>query len=64
MNGFVVYDPATGAIKRSGHCSNPGDVALQAQPGEAVLALDRDTAPGSVARVDVSQSPPVAVPKA
>jgi len=38
---FVVYQPATGEILRTGNCS-PAALALQAGPGEAVMEGDAD----------------------
>ena len=35
MTDYVVYEPASGRIIRSGYASTPEGAALQAQPGEA-----------------------------
>jgi hypothetical protein len=40
MANYVVYDPSTGDIKRSGVCSD-SHVALQAGPDEKALATDK-----------------------
>jgi hypothetical protein len=54
---FAVYDPATGAILRTGFCTQSADLALQARAGEAVVACDR-LCPGDRFRVDVAAAPP------
>lgn len=58
---FAVYDPKTGAIKRSG-CCNAGDLALQAQVGEAVLQT-ASPAPDNKFKLDLTKTPPVMVAK-
>ena len=62
MNYFVVHDPATGAIKRSGYCTLAKDVGRQARSGEAALAVDQFYAPGKF-KVDVTKTPPVIAAK-
>lgn len=57
---YAVYDPATGAIVRSGFCTQSADVALQARPGEAVVAADR-LCPGDAFAVDLARTPPQVV---
>ncbi len=59
---FAIYDPATGAITRTGFCTQAADVALQVRPGEAVIAADR-LAPGERFRVDVARTPPAIIPR-
>jgi hypothetical protein len=58
---FVVYDPGTGKLKRGGSCHEQ-DVPLQAQSGEAVLAIGTMSC-NAVVNVDPSRSPPVPVPR-
>lgn len=41
MPNFIVYD-SNGFIIRSGGCSNPRDITLQAQEGEYVMEIDGD----------------------
>lgn len=60
---FVVYDPASGSILRSGHCSNADDVPHQAQAGEAVMRVD-EAPRNDRFQVDVTKNPPVVVPRA
>jgi hypothetical protein len=62
MMHFAVYDPATGTIKRYGSCA-PHDLALQAQPGEAVIETP-GPAPDDRHVVDVTADPPMLKPKA
>lgn len=57
---YAVYDPATGAILRTGFCTQAADVALQARPGEAVVASDR-LCPGGQFCVDLARTPPALV---
>ena len=57
---FLVYDPATGAAKRSGFCMLAAGVAPQARPGEAVIATDRLYLADKV-KLDVTKSPPAIV---
>ena len=72
MTDFVVYEPASGRIIRSGYASTPAAAALQAQPGEAlaegvcvsdvesyVLVIDGDA---SVAERPALLVSPVALP--
>lgn len=61
MNYFVVHDPTTGAIRRSGFCTQPRDVAGQARSGEAVREVDQFYPPGKF-KVDLTKTPPVVVP--
>jgi hypothetical protein len=58
---FVVYDPTTGTVVRSGFCTLAAGVALQARRGEAVLATDR-AYPVDGVRVDLTKTPPSVVP--
>ena len=57
---YAVYVPATGAILRTGFCSQAADVVLQARTGEAVIAADR-LCPGAQFVVDVARTPPAIV---
>ena len=57
---YAVYDSATGAILRTGFCSQACDVALQAREGEAVIATDRLCPAGQFA-VDLARTPPAIV---
>lgn len=56
MTHFAVYDPATGAIKRHGSCAS-GDMAHQAQAGEAVIET-AGPVPGDRFAVDPNVTPP------
>jgi hypothetical protein len=60
MHFYAVYDPATGAILRTGFCTQSCDVALQAREAEAVIAADA-LCPADRYAVDVARTPPVLV---
>lgn len=60
MTFFVVYDPATGAIRRTGFCSRAADMALQARAGEAVIEAAAHHLSNASA-VDITRSPPAIV---
>ena len=57
---YAVYDPATGAVLRTGFCSQAADVALQARAGEAVLATAQ-LCPAAQSVVDLTRTPPAIV---
>ncbi|HUZ72224.1 MAG TPA: hypothetical protein VMU87_04505 [Stellaceae bacterium] len=59
---YVVYDPATGAIRRAGFCTLAACVAVQARQGEAVIAADR-LYPADAFAVDLTKTPPAVVAK-
>jgi hypothetical protein len=59
MSFFAVYDLATGAIKRYGSCGG-GDLARQAQAGEAVIATPAP-APDNKFKIDITKTPPAPV---
>jgi hypothetical protein len=60
MTYYAVYDPASGAILRTGFCTQAADAAVQARRGEAVIACDR-LCPGDRFAVDVARTPPAVV---
>ena len=60
---FILYDPASGALLGSGHCSSAADAALQATPARAVLVLAPDVHPNAVASVDLTGAAPMPVLK-
>lgn len=59
MKRYIVFDAATGAVKRWGTCADR-DYAFQAKQGEGVIPWNGEH-PRRV-RVDVSRSPPALVP--
>ena len=67
MKSFVVYDPATGEIIRSGTCRS-ADIAMQARTGEAAiegrgsdLLYKVDLSSGKI--VELPEPKPLPVPK-
>ncbi|HUZ71954.1 MAG TPA: hypothetical protein VMU87_03115 [Stellaceae bacterium] len=60
MMCYVVYDPATGAILKSGHCGQPADMPRQAKAGQAVMAVS-EICRGDKQRIDITKTPPAVV---